>query len=295
MAAKKKSTQASGRKKTSAKKTSNKKNATQKAEFISLGIIVFGLLLAVFLYIPSGKFGEYINDVLFGLFGVPAVFLAPFVLVLGIHKAINKKFYENINKYVFSGIGILILGGIFHLLSLDKLNPFTISSVSSYFGLGASGVGGGVFGGIITDVLRLAVGSVATGIILFTVFLVIIMVLTKWSPIKALLRVIVKAYLNAKAANKEIYTQVEKDIKQAGENKTGKQTQFKFFDEKDVQRKEEKKASDGEFIPVEAKPYDDESYIPPSLRNIATIENEISDIDKIIENVLPKTDIELDM
>ncbi len=297
MAAKKKNASKSTKKTTKSKQAA-RKNSTTNSEFVALAIFVLGLLLAVFMYIPSGFLGEYVRTFMLGLFGIPAMLVSPFVLVFSVHKAINKKFHENINKYVFSGVGIVVLSGIFHLFSsLDKLNPFMLSSLSSFYSFGASGIGGGVFGGILTDILRNSIGPIAAGIILFALLLVIIMIITKWSPVKALLRVIFTAYLNAKETNKQIYHEAEEGLKNAEKRKMVKPAEFRTFDDKDVYRQEmqkresEKKAR---AISIEAKPYDDEGYIPPSLRDVATEEIEFDDIDKIIENVLPKSNFQHD-
>ena len=297
MAAKKKNASKSTKKTTKSRQTA-KKNSTTNSEFVALAIFVLGLLLAVFMYIPSGFLGEYVRSFMLGLFGIPAMFIPPFVLVFSVHKAINKKFYENINKYVFTGVGIVVLSGIFHLFSsLDKLNPFMLSSLLSFYSFGASGIGGGVFGGVLTDILRNSIGPVAAGIILFALLLVIVMIITKWSPVKALLRVIFTAYLNAKEANKQIYHEAEEGLKNAEKRREVKSAEFKTFDDKDVYRHQMQKReseNNARAISIEAKPYDDEGYIPPSLRDVATEEAEFEDIDKIIENVLPKSNFQLD-
>lgn len=292
MAAKKKS-RTTG-KKTATKKNSGGKNAATKAEFISLGVIVFGLLLFVFVYIPSGIAGELVRSFALGLFGIPAFCVPVYVLVLGIHRAINKKFSENKNKYVFCAIGVVLLSGIFHLFSsLEKINPFMLSSVSDYYFYGTEGVGGGVFGGVLTDILRFFVGSVACGILLFAALLAVVMIITKWSPVKALLRVIFTAYLKAKETNKQIYDEAEKKVNEAKTKKPAQKTEFKTFDDKDVVR-DEKDEKEEAALSIEKKPYDDESYIPPSLRNVAAEQTEDEDIDKIIENIMPKSTFRLE-
>ncbi len=299
MAAKKKSANKTNQKSTKKNTAKNRQNATSKSEYIALATIVLSLLLAVFVYIPSGFVGESVRGFVLGLFGIPAFLVPIYMLVLSVHRAINKKFSENISKYVFTAIGIVILAGIFHLFSnVDKLNPLMLSSMAEYYDYGALGAGGGIFGGILTDMLRCSVGSIASGIILFAVMLVIVMILTKWSPVKALLRVIFTAYLNAKKANEEIYHEAENAVKKQEKKEVKKHTEFKNFSDADVVRKEvlaagDAKAKENEVL-VEAKPYDDENYIPPSLLNVPADETTIDDIEKIIENVLPKTEAQLD-
>ena len=211
MAAAKKKTQTKPKTKktnTTAKKTKKEAYENERAlnlEMVSLLTVVGGILLGLFLYIPSGFLGEWIKALFLGLLGLPAYVLPVYLIVNGIHRGINKKYDENIKNYILALIGIVILSGIFHLFSLlEKMNPFTLTGLSDYFEYGLEGYGGGVIGGILTDILRSMVGAIATGVILFTVLIVLVMVITKWSPIKALLRVIVRMVRSAKQTGKEI-------------------------------------------------------------------------------------------
>ena len=301
MAAAKKRTQTSAKtKKTTAlKNTSKRTNKTgdngMSLEMSAFLIAVCGILLGVFLYIPSGFVGEAIKSFCLGILGVPAYVLPIYLIVNGIHKGINKKYAENRKNYYLSLFGLLIVSGIFHLFSrLPDVNPFTAVGISDYYINGCDGYGGGVLGGIITDLLRSMFGPVATGIILFTIIIILIMIITKWSPVKALLRAIVLSVRAAKKTGKEIKDDAFKQIPVPGSGAKPagvKRGKIANFSDDDVVRG----GLSGDKISADdiiTKPYDDEGYIPESIRGIgADVTFEIDNIDEILENALPQKNI----
>ncbi len=272
-------------------------DSAMNLEMVSLLTVVGGILLGVFLYIPSGFLGEWIKALFLGLLGMPAYLLPVYLIVNGIHHGINKKYDENIKNYILALIGIVILSGIFHLFSLlEKMNPFTLAGLSDYFMYGCEGYGGGVFGGILTDILRSMVGAIATGVILFTVLIVLVMIITKWSPIKALLRVIVRMVRSAKETGKEIK---EEAILLPEQTRVVEQTQGRskrkipnFSDEDVIRSAENEKAKKMSTRDVPEKPYEDESYLPESLRGIGNdMSVDIDNIDEILENAVPSSSV----
>lgn len=268
-------------------------DSAMNLEMVSLLTVVGGILLGVFLYVPSGFLGEWIKALFLGLLGMPAYVLPVYLIVNGIHHGINKKYQENVKNYVLVLVGIVILSGIFHLFSLlPKMNPFTFSGLSDYFLYGCEGYGGGVLGGILTDILRSMVGAIATGVILFTVLIIFIMVITKWSPIKALLRAIVRIARKAKETGKEIkeeavlvpeQTQVNEQIPARSRRK------IPNFSDEDVTRTAENESKEKMSTrDVPEKPYEDEGYLPESLRGIGyDMSVDIDNIDEILENAVP--------
>jgi len=86
---------ATNKKKPATKSATNKKHTQKKKtdtgmqyEFLSLFIIVGGLLLGVFLYAPSGILGEWIKMLFWGMLGLPSCLLPFLVLAFGIHRVI---------------------------------------------------------------------------------------------------------------------------------------------------------------------------------------------------------------
>ncbi len=262
-------------------KKQTKKETCMKYEFTSLFIIVAGLLLGVFLYAPSGIVGEWMQGLALGLFGIPAYVLPVFVIVLGVHRFIGKAYREHKNKYIQISVLILIVSGIFHLFSgVGVSNPFRASSISFYWSYGTYGIGGGVLGGVLCDLLANAVGKIATGIILFTAVLVIIMILTKWSPLKALLRVIVKAVLGTQKVKQMVIS--EKEAARKSELALRKQ-QKALAEEAEPENTISSK--------IIKKPYEEKDYIPESIRNIAIEEDaafDFGELDQILDRALPE-------
>ena len=157
--------------------------------------MVGGLLLAVFIYFPEGFFGSAIRDICTSIFGWPVYLLPILLIVNGIHKC-AKTYEQHKSKYTYIAIGIAILSVFTHMF-IEKQNPLELQTLKSYFLNGAQGIGGGFFGGFCADVLRALIGQAASFIITLTAFVVITMMLFNWSPVKLLLRGIIKAYMRA--------------------------------------------------------------------------------------------------
>ncbi len=264
--------------------------APMKNEFISLFIIVAGLLLGVFLYTPSGVVGEWVQSLSTGLFGPPAYLLPLLLLAFGIHRAVGKGYEAHRQKYVLLALLVLVMSSLFQLFSgVEAMNPFWLSSISDYWWYGNSGIGGGVLGGIVCDVFAATVGRIAAGIILFTMLLVLIMVLTKWSPLKAFLRLIVRLFVDVKAvqraARAEAVKHSEEQMKMEKGTAHDKRSIPNFRDDEVVRSK------DNSADLVIPKPYDDENYIPASIRDIPIDgddpEFNFEELDAILDQVLP--------
>ncbi len=302
MAAAKKKTQTSAKTKTKRTSSSSKNTTgrtktsgdnTMSLEMSAFLTAICGILLGIFLYIPSGFLGEWIKSFCLGLLGVPAYALPIYLIVNGIHRGINKKYEENRKNYYLSLFGLLIVSGIFHLFSLLPVsNPFTVVGISDYFVNGCEGYGGGVLGGIITDLLRSMIGPVATGVIFFAIIIILIMIITKWSPVKAALRAIVLAVRAAKKTGKEIKDDAFEQRPVSSpktEHVLTKSRKIANFSDDEVVRKGGFASDKIGVDDVATKPYDDEGYIPESLRGIgADMTFEIDNIDEILENALPR-------
>ncbi len=266
-----------------------------KKEFISLFIIVAGLLSAVFMYIKSGIVGEWIKALFTGLFGLPAYLLPLLFLAFGIHRAIGKKFEENKAKYLQTALSILFLSSLFQLFAgIPAVNPFWLSSLTDYWQSGIWGYGGGVLGGILCDIFANTVGKIAAGIILCTALLVMIMILTKWSPLKALLRLIVRCFMDVKTIQREAVAEANSQKTAQEKASTSQKQAIANFSDDDVARVDAENDNTPQII---QKPYDDESYIPEALRNLPIDGDALSDpaydfkdLDAILDKVLPPAD-----
>ena len=283
---------AAKKKKATAKQKKGKQQAetTMMNEIVSLLIIVAGLLLGVFLYAPSGVVGEAIKSFCTGLLGLPAYALPVLVLAFGIHRAIGKGFETHKNKYTQLSLILLVLSALFQLFSGDAgANPFY--NISSYWEWGKIGWGGGVLGGFLCDIFAATAGRIAAGIILFAVLIILVMILTKWSPLKAFLRVIVRLFVDVKAVQKKAAEEARKiaaeEQEQSAASRPTKRKMPNFSDEEVVCSSSE--TATPLVIP---KPYDDASYIPESIRDIPVdgdaLGYDFQELDAILDQVVPE-------
>lgn len=287
------------KKKTSAKtKKGKQQKVTQapsmKSEIMSLVIIVVALLLGVFLYIPGDRVvSSLIKNLCLGLLGLPAYLLPLLALAFGIHRAIGKGYYEHKNKYTQMALIVLVLSALFQLFSGDAgVNP--LKNFSTYWEWGKIGWGGGIFGGFLCDVFAATAGPVAAGIILFAVLIILVMILTKWSPLKAVLRVLVRLFVDVKAVQRQAALEARKEAEAAAARETAAR-------EKEPQNRAMANFSDDEITfsmgeqerpMVIPKPYDDDSYIPESIRDIPidgdALGYDFPELDAILDQVVPE-------
>ncbi len=258
-------------------KKDNTPSLLKNDEFSSLFTLVAGILLGVFLYFPDGFFGSFVKDIALGCVGWP-VYLLPIVFIVnGIHKAARKNYEIHKTKYpvIIAILGVLSI--LVHAFSANKQNPLSFTNMFYNYAQGADGIGGGLIGGFITDILRALLGQVATFIIALTAILALTMFLVKWSPVKLLLRGILKTYVKTNDAKETIKTKAEQIRKE--HTHSDDNVIIDFTDEqlgiKPV-KKVKVKAKKATEKPVEAE--------------IPETDNEV-DIDDIIDNAVPVYDV----
>ena len=265
-------------KKTSKKTVSNnqKKDSAlsffKDDEFSSLFTLVAGILLGVFLYFPDGFMGPFVKNIALGCFGWP-VYLLPIVFVInGIHKSAQKNYETHKAKYpvIISMLGVLSI--LVHAFSMDKQNPLSFTNIFYNYAQGAKGIGGGMLGGFVTDILRACMGQAVTVIIALTAILALTMVLVKWSPVKLLLRGILKTYVKTGVAKDAIKTKAEEIKKEY--SKESNDTIINFTDEQ-LGIEPSKK------VKVKAK----KATVKPAIEE--TEDYSDLDIDNIIDNAVP--------
>ena len=271
---KKKTLKKSSNDKTLKPKANNKKESFIKSNdgFVPLFTMVGGLLLAVFIYFPEGFFGSVIKDISTSIFGWPVYLLPILLIVNGIHKC-AKSYEQYVSKYTYITVGLLVLSVFSHLF-IDARNPILLESIKSYFIDGASGIGGGFFGGFIADSLRALIGQVATSIILLTSIIVVTMMLFNWSPVKLLLRAVIKLYMKITGKRFKIPPKEKQKQKQQLVVNDNGDVEFVNFTDDEIginkkTRKTNKKATDDELPSWEAE------------------EDIMAGFDEIIDNAIP--------
>ncbi len=157
------------------KRTSNKKQPLHYSVHIVILSLV-AILMGIFLYTNgSGILTVIIKEILFSLFSVSA-YLIPIILAgLAIYICDQKRTDKLIIKLVLSLVGCVILSALYQII-FEGVLPY--SDLITY---GASLVGGGLFGGIIANVLTPLIPKAASIIILIFALIAIISLLIKVS------------------------------------------------------------------------------------------------------------------
>jgi len=256
----------------------NKDTFMNKNEgFAPLFTMVGGLLLAVFIYFPEGFFGSFIRDIATSIFGWPVYLLPVLLIVCGIHKC-AKSYNEYKSKYLYIAVGLAVLSVFSHTF-IEKQNPLELQTIKNYFLNGAEGQGGGFFGGFIADCLRALIGQAATFIVALTAIIVVTMTLFNWSPVKLILRGIIKFYMKATGKRFKIPPKEKQQSKeQLVVNEKG-EVEFKDFTDEEigVSKKSRKKKAVSDSLQEETEEN--------------THWDDLSDLDAIIDNAIPKKDI----
>ena len=253
----------------------NKDTFINKNEgFTPLFTMVGGLLLAVFIYFPEGFFGSFIRDIATSIFGWPVYLLPVLLIVNGIHKC-AKNYEQYKKKYLYVTVGLAVLSVFSHTF-IEKQNPLELEIIKSYFINGANGIGGGFLGGFVSDCLRALIGQAATFIVVLTAIIVVTMTLFNWSPVKLILRGIIKFYMKVTGKRFKIPPkEKQKEIKQLVVSDNGEVEFANFTDEEiGVEKKGRKRKATTEVTEEtqDNLPWDD-----------------LSDLDTIIDNAIPKT------
>ncbi len=243
-------------------------------EFISLFTLVGGILLCVFLYFPEGFVGSFIRDIAIGLFGWP-VYLTPILLIVnGIHKAARKNYELHRPKYFIITGGLGVLSVLTHVTTVPKENPLSFGCMMQNYSQGTDAVGGGLLGGFVADLLRALIGQVASVIVTVTAIIVVTMMLVNWSPVKVLLRSILKTYAKTNAARESVKSYTENEQKKASKSSDNGMVFPDFSNEELGLKTEEGKKLKGKAKKV-------------SVEKIEELD-ETDGIDKIIEKAVPE-------
>ncbi|MBR4874394.1 MAG: DNA translocase FtsK [Clostridia bacterium] len=211
------------------------KKGTKKEEYISLFTLAGGILLLVFLYFPEGFVGSFIKDLTTGLVGWPMYVIPVLCIVNGLHKTASKNYDLHKSKYIIIAVTLGLLSVFTHLVTMEEANPFMFQSIRDNVVLAADGVGGGLIGGFIADLLRTLIGQAGAVIVMVTALLAVTMFFVNWSPVKMLLRAIIKTYAktnNIRLSAKE-YAAKEREKIEA-ENAEGKNDGFANFSDEEI-------------------------------------------------------------
>ncbi len=164
----------------------NKSNLKNNHEVIGIVFISIGILMFLGFYFTSsiGIFGQILRKLFFGLIGIPAYIIPPFVIGYGIVLIINKTSKTIYKRLFYAIILTLLMSSFTHTImykSEDYENLSVTSSIAEFFTNGTENSGGGAIGGILSAPLIALLKPLGTIIILVTLSLIDIILLTNMS------------------------------------------------------------------------------------------------------------------
>ena len=167
-------------------RTIKKKEQKHHLEISGILMLALGILMLLsFYFVDSiGLFGNFIKDVLLGLFGFPAFLIPPALIAFAVYLIINRNSINLKNTLIYSAILFVLVSSLIQCMlyrSEDYYNLSPLKCVEKLYLDGAGLTGGGVLGGIISIPFLLAFQKLGTMIILTALALVDIILLTNSS------------------------------------------------------------------------------------------------------------------
>ncbi len=194
MAPKKKSSPISNKKNTSTKTTKTNKKDTEmntlQYEIIALSFFACSLFLCISIYLnQAGEVGKFINNLLFGLFGIGAYLIPLLIIIASFLKLFNKGNQLLNNRIYLGGILVFTISVSAHVMYMKDAFVLKINGANQFFEIMAyyykknstNRVGGGFVGGLFGDLLVLFMGPIGTYIVLILGCIILVILLTEKS------------------------------------------------------------------------------------------------------------------
>lgn len=164
------------------KSSSSGNDETQRSEgtgsvFVSSFIlIIIALITGVCFYTPfADGFGEIITEFFGSLFGAPVMTIPAILLALGIYVIAEKRPDRLSLKGALSLVLLMLFSGIWELFAKSD------AGFAEALNDGSSLIGGGIAGWVICEPLRSLVSSAICGIILICLFILLLILTTKFN------------------------------------------------------------------------------------------------------------------
>ena len=145
-------------------------------EFVLMGTLVISVLLFLSNFQMSGKVGDFINNITFGLFGMLA-YLLPFALFFLVAFYMANKGSRLLPGKLISAAGMVIMVAAFLQLVSGNMAEET-KFFESYTISASERNGGGLLGGLICTLFCPLFGTVGTYVVIIALFLTFFMMLT---------------------------------------------------------------------------------------------------------------------
>ncbi len=168
------------KKETSSKKApvKNSSGESYTGEIITICAGVLGLFIILSLWFNmGGMLGNALNTLLTGLFGCGA-YLLPLVLI---GSTVCHFVFREPAKHIYIAVLFLLLCAFLHFVHMVNVPEYVSAGIGALWSLGVASTGGGIFGGIIAEILVPLLGSVTTAILLIALILIDIVLLCKIS------------------------------------------------------------------------------------------------------------------
>lgn len=199
----KKKTNTAGRKKISSK---------NQYSYIAAGVwtLVAAVLIGIFTYGGSqGVVSRWIHNAMLGLFSVTAYLVPAIILALGIYVFKVRRTNKLALKMCLSLAEVILISSLIMLFYKGDY-----PSVSSLWGYGIEGMGGGVLGGTLAIVLSKLVGRAASIVIVLVLIAVILSLILKISFVS-----LIDSFANGFHSAKEEFGEIEDvDLSEKGRN-----------------------------------------------------------------------------
>ncbi len=253
------------KKKASTKKYTHTKTAPRKKTkkmvalpYSSVAVILFfaAILTGVFTYMRTDAVvARFFHDIFFGLFSKTAYLVSVAIAGLGFY-VINKKTYERLKiKAILLFVFLVCVSALIHIISDESL------PISELYGYGVVGVGGGLFGGLISTFLTTTIGKVAAIIVIVFLLIALMSIILKISVITMITSFVsglfgLREELSLEPADnyekgKKIKKKVQKIIKEERPALTGESLDFEIDGEDKIFGKKLKKKEESQTFSAE--------------------------------------------
>ena len=174
------------KKKYKKKKKKNVALTDYNNEILGILILAYGILTGLSLYYTQsvGMFGQFLKEILLGLFGIPA-FVLPLAIVIYSIILIFKKNDSSTNIRYFYGLILLILisaliqTAFYNKKDYENLRP--VDSLVKFYLDGNELKGGGILGGLVSTPFLMVFQTLGTIIIISALSIIDVILLTNMS------------------------------------------------------------------------------------------------------------------
>lgn len=190
----------SSSRKTTAKKNSDKKQVTNQGNGIGDEVrLVVLLVVAVFLFVSNfgvgGRVGSALSSFMFGCIGLFAYVFPVMVLMLVLFSLANRENLIATIKVIAVILGGIALSSLLHMITMARADISGWKEIYLY--CAEHKIGGGLLGGLITELLQDAFGTAGTYLILGGVLIICIVIITGKSFVRGMSRGSRKVYDSA--------------------------------------------------------------------------------------------------